>query len=324
MATKIVRSNSGATPAPDFTTWSAWATYFNALNLVTTGSEVATAYNDSEFAVAGQVLLINNSSPDATHFLTIQPAAGQSFSDNANVRTNALFYNSANGVGINDTATGGSSICFRLLTGDFTKLIGLQIKSSDGAPTVELNAVSLTISNCIFVGGTGNCALSIDNTGWTLNNCLFVGLSTALDCVEMVGVLTTTFNFCTFITSAGHYVYNDGTATYNNCAFFGGGGSGFNRHTPVSDTFTTCMTDITGTTGLTGGKTFSNQFVNTTNDFRAKAGADLANAGTNIGGITTDISGFTRNASTPTMGAWELGTSQKRREKVIAWPIIHT
>src|ERR1035437_9016454 len=71
-------------------------------NLVTDGNSYeGDMYNDAEFA--GSQLLAAHTT-NSTHTLLLTAAAGQSFQDNANVRTNALKYNVSNGVGIRSTA----------------------------------------------------------------------------------------------------------------------------------------------------------------------------------------------------------------------------
>src|SRR4029077_9439076 len=92
----------------------------------------------------------------------------------------------------------------------------------------------------------------------------------------------------------------DSTTNAENCAFFGfssiltGGGSGL--------TYTTCMTDVASPpSGVTGGKTYANQFQNTTaasGDWRQKTGSDLRGAGTSDStNGATDIAGTARPQS---------------------------
>ncbi len=290
------------------TTVQAWANTLNGLNLVVADQiQEGSCYNDTEFAVAGIVADFSGEvyTADATRYPVLDTGAGQSFRDNANVRTNALYYNQANGVGLRNTGTG----LYTIDTHGVNSIIirNLQIKGDAGtrAPlVVGGTAPSAIVENCIVVGGE----LEVNGTA-TFNNCLFVNTLVPFGrIIETNTASTITCNYCTFIatTPVTFYVAFDAAATFNfvNCAFFGGGTSSFSTGTGTTN-FTNCMTDITGTTGLTGGKTFANQFTSTTNDFRTKAGADLINAGTPVGGITTDISGFTRSVSTPTIGAWE-------------------
>ncbi len=307
MTTTVVKTVGSS--GRDYATAALYAAYVNPIDLNGTDTiQEADFYNDSEFAVAGQVVSISPAA-DTNHYVALTTGAGQSFRDNAGVRTNALFYNASNGVGLRDTAS-SSSICVQI-DSPAMKISNLQIKTDDLAGSlINLTSGSndCTFTNCIFHGSSPFSQAA----NLTFINCLFVNTaSAAFGCYGNSGGTNVQFKFCTFICnpSLTYYMYNDTTATYTNCAFFGGGTSAFNATTPTSDTFVNCMTDITGTTGLTGGKTFANQFVSTTIDFRVKSGSDLINAGTPIGGITTDISGFTRNVSTPTIGAWEFDSS---------------
>jgi hypothetical protein len=58
------------------------------------------------------------------------------------------------------------------------------------------------------------------------------------------------------------------------------------------------------------GKTFSSQFQNVANDFRAKSGGDIVATGVRDQTFTADLDiiGQARSTSTPTIGAWEFVT----------------
>lgn len=63
------------------------------------------AYNDSEFtAGSGTLLTVSGITVDSTRYVELTAASGQSFQDHADVRTNAVTYNQALGVGIRATA----------------------------------------------------------------------------------------------------------------------------------------------------------------------------------------------------------------------------
>src|SRR6266702_8175203 len=311
MTTTVVKTIG--TASRDYATIAPYATYVDAVDLGATDTiQEGDLYNDGEFAVAGAVGTFSNATVLAADYIKLIPAAGQGFYDNPNVRNNALSYNQTNGVGLNDTATGGSSTCLSFTSTPFTRITGLQLKSTDGR-ALSINSANVTVSNCIIYGvNSFILELGATVTSAVFNNCLLKADQTGGNALmgDDATTVSATFNFCTIIGLGDYYVNNSGTETYVNCAFFGGGTTAFNFNgSPVSQTFDHCMTNITGTTGLTGGKIFGAQFVNTTNDFRVKAGADLINAGTPVGGITTDISGFARNASTPTIGCWEFAPS---------------
>src|ERR1035438_6621482 len=89
----------------DFSTVALWEASLPASTIVAGNVYFGDMYNDSEFdATHGSVTFASHTT-NATFPITLEAASGQSFSDNTNVRTNALKYNSANGVAIND-ATG--------------------------------------------------------------------------------------------------------------------------------------------------------------------------------------------------------------------------
>jgi hypothetical protein len=280
-------------------------------------------FNDTEFTAAGWVIDTSGVTTvtDSTHYFALTTGAGQSFRDQAGVRTNALRYNAANGAAYRNTGTAATGAAqFKAVIN--MQVSNLQFAADTGASKSALigaaSAETYIFNNCIFSG----MEVEIDNGTMTFNNCLFVntlGPFGSRGFVLTGG--TSTFNACGFIVLNGatSYVFNSATANYNNCYFFGSGAATFNATTPVADNFSHCMTDITGATGLTGGKTFANQFVSTTNDFRVKAGADLIGAGAPIGGITTDISGFTRNASTPTIGPWEVAPAAGPGGGGVSW-----
>lgn len=104
MATITVKS-IGSGGGRDYSTLQAWEDACPA-NLVTS-DEVwkGECYNDSEFlSTSGALLTISGSTTDATRYLWLTTASGQSFADHASKLTNALKYNQSNGVGLRSTA----------------------------------------------------------------------------------------------------------------------------------------------------------------------------------------------------------------------------
>ncbi len=287
MTADVIKS-VGSAGGRDFSDLAGYVTYVNAIDLVGTDTrQIAELYNDSEFTDTSTLNI--TSTTDATRYVIIRTATGQSFRDSAGVRTNALLYNVANGVGVkNAIVTHGTEIYYsgiQFTAGFLEQSTGNLHVDSCILTGVYLNGGNLFCKNSLFVENWGNpWIVAWDTSG------------------------TGAFDFCTLISLSGVADIFDnttsGSVTVNDCALFGAAAAATG---PV--TFTNSMTDATGTTGLIGGKTFANQFVSTTTDFRAKTGADLASAGAPVGGITTDISGFTRDVSTPTIGAWELAPS---------------
>ncbi len=137
-------------------------------NLTTDGNaQVASLYNDSEFVLTSALNL--NVPGDSTNHITITTGTGQSFRDNASVRSNSLSYNQANGVAITsaDTRTIIASVPNVLLS-------NLQIRNSAGGSNALYTTVSpeLTVNDCI-IRADGNAAISVGASAVAiLNNCL--------------------------------------------------------------------------------------------------------------------------------------------------------
>ena len=283
-------------------------TFENAITLGLVAADEAwegLVYNDAEYTAASTLLLISGQTTDATRTITLKCATGQSFRDHASVRSNALFYNASNGVGLR--ITGSYTYCVRVETANVT-LDGLQISAPDagGGIGVQWTANAFTMRNCI-VYARQPLSISGGPSGATMVNCLFVARSGGLIGTAGGG---TRFEFCTIVrTSSGGTV---GTASYatltvENCAIFnfttgfvaGTGGAlagGYN------------CTDLASAPGSNNqvSKTFSSQFENTATDFRAKSTAtDLANGTPATSYATVDISNTARDTTTPWIGCWE-------------------
>src|SRR5262245_24237165 len=83
------------------------------------------AYNDSEFTAA---LAVAGITTDSTRYPWLTAATGQSFQDNANVRTNALRYNQSNGVGLQANVNYANGVIDVYIT--FFRLTRFQVKNS--------------------------------------------------------------------------------------------------------------------------------------------------------------------------------------------------
>lgn len=110
--------------ARNYRSLSAWASYVNALTL--SAAEVGECYNDSEFTITTTVTFGGWASASSTNTVKLTCAAGQSFSDNANVQSNALRYNVSNGVGIRMTSSYTAALS---VTGNFFIMEKVQIKN---------------------------------------------------------------------------------------------------------------------------------------------------------------------------------------------------
>jgi len=242
---------------------------------------------------------------DTTRYFFLTAAPTYSFADNANKLTNALRYNSSNGVCI--SYSGNYVILFSGNTAN-TVFKNLQIKCSDAGYRLVVNSFNGGVNvfeNCIFSGA----GLT---SGLTLKNCVL------FDSRVGAGGSTSAAYNCTFVTNistgTAYSTNNYSQVTVKNCAFFGYTGIIDDVSKIVSASSTYNATDLASfgwsATGNIVSKTFSSQFQNIgsgTEDFRVKAGADLINAGirdqTNTNDL--DIVGSARSTTTPTIGAWE-------------------
>lgn len=307
MPTTITKS-IGSGGGRDYSTPQTWENAITIGMVAADEAWVGEAYNDSEFTAASTLLLISGQTTDATRNITLKCAAGQSFGTNASVRSNALFYNAANGVGLR--VTGSYTYCVRVETDNVT-LDGLQIQAPDagGGIGVQWTANAFTMRNCI-VYARQPLSISGGPTGATIVNSLLLSRNGGIIGTAGGG---TRFEFCALArTSNGGTV---GTASYatltvENCSIFnfttgfvaGTGGAlagGYN------------CTDLASAPGSNNqvSKTFSSQFENTATDFRAKAGGDLQNGTPATSYATVDISNTARDATTPTIGPWELASA---------------
>lgn len=246
--------------------------------------------------------------------IIMSPAPGFSFRDNPSVRSNPLYYNASNGVGLTSNANPPSPYQSMVVVLDNNVTInGMQFYMAGGGSCFNSgflsSASTITVNYCIFVQLSG-AALNTSYT--TYNNCLFVGLDSnpLAELIEVNTPITSNFwNFGTFASPNGMEncfdVNPGGFPTGENLAVFGF------TNTGAGASFTNCMTDVASPpSGFVGGKVYANQFVNVSSDFRQKAGADLRGAG--ISDPTNgafDISGFARPQAGVGSG-WDIGAWQ--------------
>jgi len=328
MPTTVVKT-IGSAGGRDYSTLQAWEDAAPA-NLVTADQIWrGECYNDSEFTVGQNALLtIAGSTTDATRYKELTAAAGQSFQDAAGVRTNALTYNQANGVGISKT---GNYIGAIYVDENNVHLSRLQIKNTatSGATirehyenNVDLSAVykDLIVQG---VGGTdGNyCSMAIQGNDTLINVCVLVTDNGTYGIFAYATVSGNTFIGCSVIRTTNQAASGTGinvqygtTSVLKSCAIFG---------------FTTVVTagkwDTTASknnatdaaSGLPGssnnhsvtftGTTPFTQASMTGNDLRPVSGTTLAvNGFLDATNAPNDISAQARTA-TPTIGVWELG-----------------
>lgn len=303
------------TSSRDYSTLQAWEDASPA-NLVTDGNIwQGQCYNDSEFTVADVAILsISGQTVDATHYVELTAAAGQSFQDAVGVRTNALRYNVTNGVGIR--ATSGYNSLVSVST-NYTRMNRLQLKH-DG-----------TGSNVVSGAGTG--AVFKDLVSQTVSGTT-IAVSENTQVVNVLGILTGTSGDgihtnggclvlgCTCVRASNQSAAGTGVAsgystdTLQSTALFG-------FSTVTSGSFTSSKNNATEqASGLPGTSNQHSVTYNATTpfvqadgtgslDLRAVAATTLAaNGFLDSTNAPNDISATAR-ANPPTIGAWELVTA---------------
>jgi hypothetical protein len=311
--TTTITNTIGASGS-DYATIALWEDGTDNTSLVGADEIRVGACKNEVFDLGAGGVTIAGATTDATRYRQLTTDASASFRDNANVQTNALRYNESNGCAIKGAVYLGYVIeC----TENYARFSGLQISAGNAdSGAITHSGSNALIENSIAEGGRNGGALVISGASAMCRNTLIVGRRASAAVIANGGGSGATTNFvnCTIATPSDVTANTNGISSaygacnVKNCAIFGAtnvknGNSTF--------TFTNCMTDATGTTGVTGGKTYANQFQNTadaTRDFRAKTGADLVDAGTTDStNAANDIAGTARpSGSSYDIGAWEL------------------
>lgn len=289
----------------DYSTLQAWEDACPA-NLVTADQIWRGEVKNQLFSSSGALLTISGQTTDSTRYVELTTASGASFADNANVRTNALRYNSSNGAAI---ATSGGYVNVVTISTAYTRMSKLQIQNTSGQ--------LVTGANCTLEQMIVECnwsPIKVNSSPLTLKNCLVILKRSSADHGIDAAVGTLTVYNCTIVrpsnyTAAGFGVEGVyGTITVKNTAIFGF--SAFSRGTATQNNNATDLASGAGTSSQTS-LTYSSQFENAsagsgTEDFRAKSGGALVDNGVDLSGsgVTTDISGTARGA-TYDIGAWE-------------------
>lgn len=313
----IVTKSIGSAGGRDYSTVQAWEDALPA-NLVTDGnSQVGECYADSEFVVNGTVLTIGGETTDASHTITLQCAAGQSFDANASRQTNALKYNASNGVALRSTAIYNSNVIDTGTVGNVF-IDGLQMSGASLNGFATLNASLQTSAHPRVTNSIMLCNSNASGVfGVSLANCLVIqrGAAQGVGLVNHGGskVVNTTIVRPSDISAASSGIstspYVD-AFTVKNVAIFG-------FSTGVTDPSTAGVgsnnaTDLSavgvGTSNQVS-KTFTAQFVGTldaSQDFKVLAGAALIDNGVTD---TTDIPSATDivGTSRPQSTAWDIG-----------------
>lgn len=322
----VVTKTIGTAGGRDYSSISTWMAACPA-DLVTADRVYrGEVYNDSEFVITAQLSIGSGVTTDATRYIELTAAAGQSFVDHPDVRQNALRIDPSKGVTV--TCNTGYTVIFVALA-KYTRISRLQVRhtATGGGGNTCLVTSTAVPSTCRY----SNLLIVSNSTG------LGVDLSEA-DTLENSAILMTrsggaqgaarmyhhgTFLNCLFampsdVASKQPYALTNnywgsvGTpVTIKNCVAVGFTGVISN---PSQFTATNCYTDVasppTGFTTLaydTGSGTGFFSTIGAAPDFRLRRTSALIGAGTNSGAPLTDITGVTRPMDTNVdVGPWEV------------------
>jgi hypothetical protein len=315
--------HSIGTTGRDYSTLQAWEDACPA-NLVT-ADEVykGECYNDSEFTAG---VTISGPTVDATRYIELTVAAGQSFQDHADVRTNPLRYDQTKGVGIYTTTNYTSSIVLSSVS--YTRLSRLQVKCLNASGKRSALEYQLCmVKDCIFDAATNDTSCVVTcpgggGSGSLFTNCVIIPKTSGgygLQFYNGITAIGCTVVKPSDITAGGVGLVGTygSTNIAQSCAVFGftTGSSGAVWDTTNSkNNATDLASGLPGTTGNVYNVTY-NQTTPFTDadkdslDLRAVAATALAGAGyRDSTNAPNDISGTARSA-TPTIGAWELAAA---------------
>lgn len=254
-------------------------------------------------------LTFSGTTTDTTRFKRIKAEAGSSFKDNASAATNALRFNTANGVSIENTGSYGGAISMN--SEPYNRVEGLQLKSTNAAVAASSAAVAdaIVYIDCIMEasGYYGGAAMS-DNAGGRFENCLII--ATSANKCAFAGTRRQDFVNCTLINLAGStgpgVQVDFGFPYFTNCAVFG-----FDSFSNDTSNIVACASDCdsppSGVASMAFDTSTGSGFENIsagTHDFRLKSTSALIDAGDDAG-TATDIIGTTRPSGAHDIGAWE-------------------
>jgi hypothetical protein len=258
---------------------------------------------------------------DATRYVWLDAAAGRSFVDNANRLTNALRYNTANGVAIRCNSSYAGAM---FVIGYGVKFTRLQIKRLLGAGNAadEIFGINgaFTADQCLLVNEGNDYSISVGAGSLNFINSLFYCASVSKQFIFSVissssGNLINSAIYGNGSTSAFDIRYTGSLFVSKNCGLFNWTsiGSTARFDSANSSNNATNLSSVGFGSANQVSLTTANQFENVTagsEDFRVKTGAALINNGIRQQTYTNDLDivGTARSTTTPTIGAWEFAS----------------
>jgi len=275
---------------------------------------------NQEFSGTGTLLTIEGSTASSTAYKELTTVAGASFRDNASIQTNELQYNASNGCGIRGTSANSGVV----LPGEANNRISnLQIAAtgSNSRAISNGNAVAGIFSNLVLEGTYTGISTSNGVFGHagnvTLKNSVVIQRASAASHIVGTSTGAPFYYNVTIVAPDDHATAPtsiflsgaSGTVTAQNCGLFAGDSTKAIKAGSATYNFTTCYSDISGTSGVTQ-TTYSDEFENVndaTRDFRLKSTAAQRDTGTtDATNAPTDIAGTTRpSGAAYDVGAWE-------------------
>lgn len=316
MATVVTKTIG---PTGDYTTLAAWFAACPA-DLVTSDIIWRGEVQNTELTGDTILLTISGKTVDSTRYVELTAAAGASFADNANVRTNALRYNASNGASIRSSVGYAPVI---KIEQNYTRISRLQIQgtATGGGAYCAVKAVgysNVDIDKCVIESwssstpaGENGGVIALYGSGTRARNSAIISRSTATDnCLARISTGTAIYN-CSLVslgaTLSNGVIGDYGSATLRNC-YIGGITTLLSGST--SFTAENSATSVTASGWST--VAMSDAFESVTDgshDLRLKSGSPLIDAGTTDSTYAAnDISGLVRSGSWD-IGAWESASS---------------
>ncbi len=255
---------------------------------------------------------------DATHQLILRPSTGSGFAENSTPGTTPLRYNGALGAAIRNTTNYQNVLSFGNGSSVRCLLQGLMVyQDATRGSTVYSNTHTqpVTVDGCVIQSRSNNEELlrlyrdSGDRS--RVENSAFISSGSGL---TFRGRNFDVYFSTVYRTSTGDVCRGDyGTINFEDCLYLGAAGW---QTTTQNHTILNGVTDLSSWESSTATDSVLNAVgsdeivadtgIASTVDLTAKSGGSSDGGGVPISGITTDIFGQARDASAPTVGAFEI------------------
>lgn len=309
MATVVTKTIG---PTGDYTTLAAWIADCP-IDLVAADIVWRGEVQNTELTGTTTLLTISGLTTDATRYVELTAAEGASFADNANVRTNALRYNAANGAAIRSSVTWAQPISCNQ---PYTRISRLQIKAtatgSGAYPALKAFGNGVDVDQCVIeaassqgITSENGGSLTMSGTGVVRNSAVIALQTESASGIARLDIGGNAYN-CAFMalnaTVTAGIRGSYATSTIRNCVFGGvtavfSGTSTFNATTCATD----CATLPSGFIAVAMADVFESVTPGS-HDLRLKSGSPLIDVGTtDTTYAAKDVSGLTRS------GLWDIG-----------------